>query len=296
MLGTQRTHGVSRRLGAIVAALLSAVPGPGRSLAAAPAGTVVVGGGRYRMGTPARRIDELKHRYSVGFRGVFEDEVPDHEVTVSGFRMDSCEVTNARYAAFVAARPQWSRAGLSPERHNGHYLEDWEASGPPSGRARHPVAFVTWHAAQAFCRWAGGRLPTEAEWEYAARAGGRDVEFPWGDQPPTPERANAAAARIGTTTPVASYPPNPLGLYDLAGNVWELTLDSWAPYTAAVQADPIAGGPVSDEQLLAVSGRRAIRGGSFGGSAVNLRSRWRDSHVVTNAVAFVGFRCVYPLR
>jgi formylglycine-generating enzyme required for sulfatase activity len=94
---------------------------------------------------------------------------------------------------------------------------------------------------------------------------------------------------------VGRYPPNALGLHDLAGNVWELLLDEWQEaYPEGPVRDPIAGGPVADERILAVTGRRALRGGSFDGGPVNLRTRWRDSHPVTNAVAFVGFRCVYP--
>ena len=73
-------------------------------------------------------------------------------------------------------------------------------------------------------------------------------------------------------------------------------LDEWIDhYPAEVQVDPIAGGPVADEEIRQVEGRRAVRGASYGGSVVNLRTRWRDSHVVTNAVEFVGFRCAYPL-
>jgi iron(II)-dependent oxidoreductase len=246
------------------------------------------------MGTDARAVPELRSRYGVSFPGSFENETPAHVVEVSAFRIDRDEVTNARFAAFLEARPEWRRENVPADRQNGHYLELWTDGHVPSSRADHPVAFVTWHAAQAFCRWAGGRLPTEAEWELAARAG-TDAEFPWGDGPPTAELANYAASGNKDTVPVGRYPPNPLGLHDLAGNVWELVLDEWQDhYPEGRQHDPIVGGPVSDDSLLAVTGRRVLRGGSFGGSPVNLRTRWRDSHPVTNAVAFVGFRCAYP--
>jgi formylglycine-generating enzyme required for sulfatase activity len=246
------------------------------------------------MGTAPSAIPELKRRFGVSFPGVFEDEAPDHPVTLRDFRIDRHEVTNARFAQFVAARPEWSRAEPPAERHNGHYLEHWRDGRRPPGKDDHPVVFVTWAAAQAFCAWAGGRLPTEAEWEYAARAG-RDVEFPWGDEPPTPERANYSASRLGDTRTVGSYAPNPLGLHDMAGNAWEFTLDAWSsPYSAEAQTDPVTGPPPYD--VRSVRGRRVIRGGSFGGAAVNLRTRWRDSHDVSNAVGFVGFRCAYPLE
>ncbi len=255
---------------------------------------VAVAGGTFRMGTASSAIPELKARFGVRFPGAFENEVPDHLVTVSSFRMDRYEVTNRRFAEFVTARQEWNRERLPPAMHNGRYLEHWKDAALRSAKADHPVVFVTWHAAQAFCRWAGGRLPSEAEWEYAARAG-RDSEFPWGDDLPTAARANYQGSGVGETRPVGSYPPNPLGLQDLAGNVWEFLLDAWEPaYGTEAQVDPVAGGPVSDGMLRSVVGRRVIRGGSYDGGVVNLRTRWRDSHVVTNAVGFVGFRCVYP--
>ena len=258
------------------------------------ADAVPVPGGIFRMGTDAEAVPALRSRYGVSFPGSFENETPAHVVAVSPFRMDPAEVTNARFAAFLEARPAWRRENVPAERQNGHYLELWTDGRCPASRADHPVVFVTWHAAQAFCRWAGGRLPTEAEWELAARAG-TDAEFPWGDAPPTPALANYAASGNRDTVAVDQYPPNALGLHDLAGNVWELVLDEWQDhYPEGRQRDPIAGGSVSDEALLAVTGRRVLRGGSFGGSPVNLRTRWRDSHPVTNAVGFVGFRCVYP--
>jgi formylglycine-generating enzyme required for sulfatase activity len=258
-------------------------------------GTVLVRGGTFRMGTAASALPELKRRYAVSFRGVFEDEVPDHAVTVGDFRMDRYEVTNARFAEFVVEHPEWSRAQLPAQLHNGHYLEHWNEGKPPSAKTNHPVTNVTWQAAETFCRWAGGRLPTEAEWEYAARAG-RDQEFPWGDEPPTVQRANYAASRIDDTRQVGRYPPNAFGLYDMAGNVWEFTLDAWRPgYSAEPQTDPVIGGALPGD-LRTVQGRRVLRGGSFGGGPVNLRTRWRDSHEVSNAAAFVGFRCAYPIR
>ena len=245
------------------------------------------------MGTPASAVPDLKRRYGVDYPGIFEEEIPDHPVTVGDFRMDRHEVTNAQFAQFVTAQPQWSRARIPSTRHNGHYLELWQGETYPASKADHPVVYVTWHAAQSYCRWAGGRLPTEAEWEYADRAG-RDQEFPWGDAPPSAERANYSVSAIGDTTPVGRYPPNALGLYDLAGNVWEFLLDAWKPgYSVEPSTDPVTGGePPAD--LLSVQGRRVLRGGSYDGGIVNLRTRWRDSHEVMNAVAFVGFRCAYP--
>lgn len=276
--------------GVVVCLALVALAGAaGNALAGEPDETVLVRGGTFRMGTPAAAIPELKKRYAVSFPGVFEDEAPARDVSVGDFRIDRDEVTNARFLRFLEARPEWTRERLPPAMHNGHYLEHLRNGQSPPGKAAHPVVFVTWHAALAYCRWAGGRLPTEAEWEYAARAGGMR-EFPWGDEPPTPERANYSASGIGDTRPVASYPANPLGLRDMAGNVWELALDAWGPGGSGFRDLPAGSSP---DDLSVVTGRRALRGGSYGGAPVNLRTRWRDSHEVLNAVAFVGFRCVY---
>lgn len=255
---------------------------------------VSIKGGTFMMGTSRGDIPALKARYELDFPAIFENEVPIHETTISDFRIDQYEVTNARFAEFLAANPGWRREQLAGIKHNGRYLDHWLNGRYAEEMVARPVVFVTWSAAQAYCDWRGGRLPTEAEWEYVARAGD-SREFPWGDEPPSPERANYWASNTGEAIDVGTYPPNDFGVYDLAGNVWEFLYDSWEPrYRNDPQIDPVAGGILSDEEETNVSGRRAVRGASFGGSVVNLRTRWRDSHVVTNAIEFVGFRCAYP--
>ena len=258
--------------------------------------TVLVAGGTFRMGTPAAAIAELRSRYGIDFPGAFDGEAPAHAVTLGAFRIGRHEVTNARFAEFTARHAEWSKDGLSTQMHNGHYLEHWTGGQPPPAKLDHPVVNVTWHAAQAFCRAAGGRLPTEAEWEYAARSRADD-EFPWGSMLPDADKANYGDSGRGDTLPVGSYAPNRLGLYDVAGNVWEFVLDEWQPaYTDHAQTNPMAGGVVGDDKLRSVSGRRVLRGGSYDGGVVNLRTRWRDSHEVTNAKPFVGFRCAYSAK
>jgi len=213
---------------------------------------------------------------------------------ISSFRIDRYEVTNARYFEFLVDNPEWRKDQLRDRQHNGQYLTHWENGRYREGAANLPVVNVTWSAAQSYCRWHGGRLPTEAEWEYVARAGDSRA-FPWGDEPPSPERANYSASVHGKTIDVGSYAPNDFGVYDLAGNVWEFLYDAWEPrYADDPQSDPVAGGLLTPQEEATVSGRRAVRGASFGGSVVNVRTRWRDSHVATNAIEFVGFRCAYP--
>ena len=256
--------------------------------------TALVKGGTFLMGTREADIPALKIRYALDFPGIFENETPAHEVTLSSFRIDRYEVTNARYAEFLAENPAWRREDMPQNDHNGAYLADWTAGRMPGGKAHHPVVNITWASAQAYCRWRGGRLPTEAEWEYVARSGD-DREFPWGDDATTAGRGNFYVSGIGGTTEVGRYAANDLGVYDLAGNVWEFLYDEWAEdYPREAQIDPLVGGPVADDALRQVTSRRSVRGASYGGVDVNFRTRWRDSHVVTNAVEFVGFRCAYP--
>ena len=106
-------------------------------------------------------------------------------------------------------------------------------------------------------------------------------------------RANYGASGLGTTSPVASYPANGYGLYDMAGNVWEFLADEYRPYTAAKLNNPVAGGDLveSGDAFLHITTRRVIRGGSYGGEPINLWVEYRDSHPPTAAKDFVGFRC-----
>ena len=231
--------------------------------------------GAFTMGTDEARVDALMARFGSRRREIFASEVPAQLVKVQSFFIDRVEVTNAAFKAFVDAHPEWSRARLPADRHNGEYLKTWNGESFPAGDADLPVTFVTWHAASAYCREAGKRLPDEVEWEFAAGAGGA-AEFPWGDGLPTAKSANWSGAGIGKPSSVGSFPPAH-GLYDMAGNVWEFVADPWKDsYRDDAKPSP---------------GRRVIRGGSFGGSPVNLRVRYRDSHPELGAGPHVGFRC-----
>jgi formylglycine-generating enzyme len=254
---------------------------------------VRIPGATFRMGTDTAKISEIAAAFNISKHpDLIQAESPQHTVTISRFYLDRYEVTNASFQRFIRARPEWSAARIPKRFHNGNYLKDWNGDNFPAGKGNHPVVNVSWYAAVAYCRWSGKRLPTEAEWEFAARGGLKDKTFSWGDALVDSSRANYAGSNINGTTPIRSYPANGYGLFDMAGNVWEFTADEWAPYSNLPQVDPVAGGKLFlDQSFSEVTTRRVIRGGSFAGAPLNLRVTYRDSHPPEGAQPFVGFRC-----
>jgi gamma-glutamyl hercynylcysteine S-oxide synthase len=242
-------------------------------------GMVRLDGGTFVMGTDRGDVDGLCQKFNTAHRDVFLPETPAHRVTLAPFSIDRTEVTNGNYRAFVERHPEWAPGRVPAERQNGDYMKPWTNGTFPPGTADLPVTYVTWWAAKAYCESSGNRLPTEAEWELAARGGLAAAEFPWGNEPPDAKRANWSATGIGAPTRVARYPPNPYGLHDLAGNVWEFVEDPWTDDYATPPASPLP------------QERHVIRGGSFGAGPINLRVRYRDSHPARGAGPHVGFRC-----
>jgi formylglycine-generating enzyme len=272
-----------------------------------PPGMVWIPGGTFEMGS-----DEPE----------FQDARPVHRVAVDGFWIDATEVTNAQFEEFVkatgyvtvaervpraedypGARPEMLYAGsvvfTPPDRAvplDDHYVwwsyvrgADWrhpEGEGSSiAGRADHPVVHVAWDDVEAYAKWAGKRLPTEAEWEYAARGGLERQPFVWGDslrphgaimantfQGHFPDH-NTAEDGYVTTSPVRAFPPNGYGLYGMAGNVWEWTADWYRPDTYAEEAAAASssGGVVRNPQGPESSSdpaepgvaKRVHKGGSF---------------------------------
>jgi formylglycine-generating enzyme required for sulfatase activity len=227
------------------------------------------------MGTDDARVNSLMSRFNTKRRELFLAEVPTRKSTVQAFSIDRTEVSNRAFKRFIDTHPEWSRDRLPKDRHNGEYLKTWSNDKYPNGEADLPVTFVTWDVASAYCQSLGKRLPKEAEWELAAGRGAT-AEFPWGDESPDSSKANFSQSGLGKPAPVATY-PSFHGLFDMAGNVWEFVEERWTTDYSSTKT--------------ASSDRRVIRGGSFGGSPVNLRVRYRDSHPDLGAGPHVGFRC-----
>ena len=193
------------------------------------------------------------------------DESPEHNVSLPAFWIDVYEVTNARYRKCV-------EAGACYEPQDLRFYQD--------GRyANHPVVFVTWYEADAYCHWLGERLPAEAEWEKAAR-GSQGPDYPWGSDP-SPEKLNAGL-RVGGTLPVGSFPEgaSPYGALDMAGNVWEWTADWYLPYPGSKFQSDLFG-----EKY------KVVRGGSWNHPIEDARSFHRDIASPARALHVVGFRC-----
>ena len=217
------------------------------------------------------------------------DEQPVHTVHVEAFYIDKYEVTNAQYKKFIDANPRWSKKYLYAP-----YLADWNGNNYPHGKANHPVVHVNWYAAMAYAKWAGKRLPTEAEWEYAARGGLVGKKYPWGDDIDS-SKANYDL-KVSDTTRVGKYPPNGYGLYDMAGNVWEWCLDAYDPdfYSNSPRRNPIAGhdniAQVTSD-FSTVETPRVLRGGSWYNIPVNLRVASRYWNTPSGTLDGSGFRC-----
>lgn len=288
--------------------------------------------------------------FMMGSDAHYPEERPAHRVEVETFSIESHQVTNAQYASFVAATgyrtvaerpldpadfPGAPAANLQPGSMvfagtpgpvDLRHIDQWwrwtpgaswrRPEGPRStltGRNDHPVVHIAYEDAQAYAEWAGRALPTEAQWEAAARGGLDHAEFTWGDEPePDGGRlANfwhgdfpwRAAPGYGSTTPVASYPSNPYGLYDTAGNVWEWTDDWYAEghgdgHSCCAPRNPRGPGvegSYDPRQPQFRVPRKVIKGGSFlcaDSYCRRYRPAARRPHMIDTGMSHIGFRCV----
>ncbi len=311
-----------------------------------PQGMVWIPGGEFSMGTD-EDADSL-----CGMPGLSRDALPIHRVEVDGFWMDATEVTNAQFAEFIKATGYITVAEQKPTQEEfpeappenlvagstvftatqgpvdlDNYFQWWSyvkgadwrhPTGPDSnieGRENYPVVHVAYEDAEAYAKWAGKRLPTEAEWEFAARGGLAGNRFSWGNKLKIDGKfqANIYQGKFpqieGDTgedgfkgiAPVSQYPPNPFGLYDMSGNVWEWTSDWYRPdyYLTLASKKRVAKNPrgpdSSFDPVEPTEKKRVHRGGSFLCSDLYC-SRYvlgtRGKGEPRTASNHVGFRCV----
>ena len=200
---------------------------------------------------------------------------PVHGVALSAFCLDVTEVTVAAYGACAA--PGCTAPGSGRACNQGI-----------AGRDNHPINCVDWNQARAYCRWRGGDLPTEAQWEYAAR-GTDGRTYPWGNDAPMSQLCwSGGGATLANTCPVGSFPSgaSPFGALDLAGNVWEWTLDWYGAYVGSV------GTNVTDPAGAASGISRVNRGGAWGNALeIDVRPMIRFGGRPTRRLESLGFRC-----
>jgi iron(II)-dependent oxidoreductase len=259
-------------------------------------GDVTVAGGTYRLGAEP------------GGAFVFDNEKWAHPVLLRPFAIARAPVTQMEFAAFVEdggyrRRPLWDGAGWAWREEAGaeqpvywrregggwqrRDFDRWVALEP-----HRPVIHVNWYEADAYCRWAGRRLPTEAEWEAAASghpADGRKRLFPWGDGAPTPARANLEGRALGCVG-VAAHPAgdSPCGCRQMIGNVWEWTADAFGPYPGFVPD------PYREYSAPWFGDHKVLRGGCWATRGRLLRNTWRNFYRPDRRDVFAGFRTCGP--
>ena len=256
---------------------------------------VTIPAGSFLMGSD-KRVDKQ----------AYADETPQHTLHLPEYRIARVPVTVAQFAAFMAAKQgyrttaegqgsAWSWTGSEWGEVKG---ADWAHPRGPQSDVRskqdHPVTCVSWHDALAFCRWAGVRLPTEAEWEKAARGTAGRI-WPWGNREPTEKLCNFGM-NVKDTTPVGSYPDgkSPYGLLDVAGNVWEWTSSLWGKdFPNPDYGYPYNPSDGRENQGAPNTVRRVLRGGSFWNDALGVRCACRDGGSPSDRHVGIGFRVVF---
>ncbi len=321
------------------------IPGAAKPPGPAPEGMVWIPGGEFSMGA-----DGEVGGKSCCSPGTVSDSTPIHRVAVDGFWMDATEVTNAQFSKFVEATGYRTIAEIAPTKEEfptappenlvagsvvftptpgpvqltNHFQwwsyltgADWRhPEGPQSdikGREKYPVVQVAHPDAVAYAKWAGKRLPTEAEWEFADRGGAVGQIYPWGDdfkpggkfmantyQGTFPVKDTGEDGFVGAA-PARSFPPNAYGLYDMSGNVWEWTSDWYRPdyYTTLAAAGTVASNPTGPDSPFDPSEpaekKRVHKGGSFlctDQYCTRYMAGTRGKGEANTATNHLGFRCV----
>ena len=253
---------------------------------AAPEGMSLIPEGEFEMGSDAADAND--------------DERPVHTVYVDAFYIDKHEVTVGEYQEFV--------------QKTGHRAPDWDKVSRYSPTDQDPIVFVSWRDAMAYAKWVGKRLPTEAEWEKAARGGVPGQSYPWGNTAPDGTQCNFADKNIAHfwwadkeaddgyshTAPVGSYPDNEYGLHDMAGNVWEWCLDEYDSGFYAISPDTNPFSEVDTIEAIidtfsSVQTPRVLRGGSWLVTVLGVRSAVRFRLDPSSTNNSVGFRCAKNL-
>ena len=210
------------------------------------------------------------------------DEKPVHEVELSSFSMDRYEVTYKEYHAFLMENPNWKKGNVDIEMADLNYLQDWDEISYPQGKENHPIVYVSWFAAEAYAQWAGKQLPTESQWEYAARGGVINSDYPWGNEF-RPYLTQWKNADVKGTINVGSYTINGYELNDMVGNVREWTADGYELYQPVKEIDPL---PTINNHY------KVVRGGSWKSNEDELRISSREKLPPNITLADLGFRFV----
>ena len=225
-------------------------------------------------------------QFQMGSEDGEDDERPIHQVDLDAFYIDANEVTVGQYKKFVSA--------------TGHTAPNWNQVSQSARTDNHPIIGITWDDAMAYAIWASKRLPTEAEWEYAARGGVPDRKYPWGNR----ENPSMATYGVAVPTPIGSHQPNSYGLYDLAGNAYEWCLDEYEKnyYQSSPKRNPLCGRNMQEfnetfrTDRKKLKGLRVLRGGSWTSSAELIRVTSRSRFEPTAALHDFGFRCAESVK
>ncbi len=249
----------------------------------APEGMILVEGGTFKMGQP---------NPNVGGNKWSSDEQPVHEITLSSFYIDKYEVTNAQFCKFINAvgnKIEGDGKWLDIGDEDSKIVEEGGKFKPIPGFEDHPVLELNWYGAKAYAEWVGKRLPTEAEWEYAARGGNKSQGFKFAGSNIADDVAWYSDNSNNSTHPIGSKKPNELGIYDMSGNVWEWCSDWYQEdyYKSSAKKNPQ--GPESGKY-------RVLRGGAWVSIQQQIKTTSRDYGFRNDAFNLNGFRCVKDIK